>query len=856
MLTIAEVSGLIAAAVMIVQYGLPAALVVILVKYVGIENTAVTWSVVNRTISTTIWPHLLRADAANTRQIPPRVQIPSWTATAGAALLVLASVITPLGLYDEIVPGESKLVEFQYVKDPGPWGRVTMPRPNSQFTRQCEVGTVINCPGQYQGVYMAETEPGVWRSIETDENSTINITIPENFTTMFTSATSDQGNTVSGLFDIQYRRWKFNQNGIINKGQPYVRGDSRDIGTLITQDRILLTEGLIVDMRDNPGIGFRNHTIPVGLEHGGTWNEDITWIEPVTKCADTNLSVELRIENTVDDFSDNNTFSIIDRGAFFGLDHTALESPAWIDNQTLDLFGRAHKAARMHNVLVASSLNISLPLDQDTKPLPKMLVKDTSSASPGMFSISSFDAIVLDQLRGVGGAPPSVPEYSGNTSIPFVNHYPDGFKKLLALNYSAIAQICRGYYEIGATDNDWRANNITYPAVQCGAVLGTPLQSPNEDISPSTYTGVETYQKNLYICASAVRASIKTVTFRYNGTGAQFGNLEAVHIADKVYADELSRPLWAAEHSYDRAMRFDPLWGIVDNRYHTMGYKEGFYTLRAEKLWLPTSPFLTGNFGESEGYDALAAASGFTRRLGNLYGGLSDLGGPDYSGQHDYTLLERYQRLSHNATVAAQIPSLKMTDGLAAGLVGTKTSISTRYVAWPASLAVDDTGSGIPRASVVEYRRVIRYDIRYAIPAIAMLALLLVALVWAAAILCSSRNIVQTLRNMYNQTSTGRLAVNLLRPGQGDAQQATREWVEQNGALALKFGQINGAKGDQFCAVVGGCDDAKAGSESLQRACDDDSAPQRPSRDVSSGEKKGGAEASTTVIPKQDSSGA
>ncbi|OCT45691.1 hypothetical protein CLCR_01410 [Cladophialophora carrionii] len=862
MLTIAEVSGLIAAAVMIVQYGLPAALVVILVKYVGTENTAVTWSVVNRTISTTIWPHLLRTDAANTRQVPSRVQIPSWAATAGAALLVLASVVTPLGLYDEIVPGESTLVEFQYVKDPGPWGRVTMPRPDAQFSRQCEVGTVINCPGQYQGVYMAETEPGVWQSMETDENSTINITIPENFTTMFTSATSDQGNTVSGLFDIQYRRWKFNQNGLINKGQPYVRGDSRTIGTLITQERILLTEGLIVDVRDNPGIGFRNHTIPVGLEHGGTWTEDITWIEPVTKCADTNLSIELRIENTVDDFSNQNTFSVVDRGAFFGLDVTALESRAWIDNQTLDLFGRAHKAARMHNVLVASSLNISLPLDQNTKPLPKIPVTDTGSASPGMFSMSSFDTIVLDQMRGVGGAPPEVPEYSGgNTSIPFVNHYPDGFKKLLALNYSAIAQICRGYYEIGATDNDWRANNITYPAVQCGSVLGTPLQPPNQNISASTYTGIETYQKNLYICASAVRASIKTVTFRYNGTGAQFGNLEAVHIADKVYADEMSKPLWAAEHSYDRAMRFDPLWGIVDNRYHTMGYKDGFYTLRAEKLWLPTSPFLTGNFGESEGYDALAAASGFTRRLGNLYGGLSDLAGPDYSGQHDYTLLERYQRLSHDATNAAQIPSLKMTDGLAAGLVGTKTSVSTKYVAWPASLAVDDTASGFPRASVVEYRRVIRYDIRYAIPAFVMLALLLVALVWALAILCSSRHTLRTLRNMYNQTSTGRLAVNILRPGQGDAQQSSREWVRQDGALALRFGQINVPGGDDFCTVVGGCDDAKADfcpkDELCQRAYDGgNSVPRRPSSDIPPGGKKGVAETSITVIPKQEITGA
>jgi hypothetical protein len=61
MLTIAEASGLIAAVVMIgmwhmarsyltdhakkVQYALPAALIIIMVKYVGTENRAVTWYV-------------------------------------------------------------------------------------------------------------------------------------------------------------------------------------------------------------------------------------------------------------------------------------------------------------------------------------------------------------------------------------------------------------------------------------------------------------------------------------------------------------------------------------------------------------------------------------------------------------------------------------------------------------------------------------------------------------------------------------------------------------------------------------------------------------------------------------------
>jgi hypothetical protein len=276
-----------------------------------------------------------------------------------------------------------------------------------------------------------------------------------------------------------------------------------------------------------------------------------------------------------------------------------------------------------------------------------------------------------------------------------------------------------GYYEVSSRGLDRRANNITNPAVKCGSVLGAPLQNPKDSLSPSTYSGVETNQRNLYVCASGVRAAIKTVDFRYNGTERRFSNLAVLRIKDKVYHDEESKPLWAVEHSYDERMSFEPLWGIVDGRYETT---DGFYTLRADKLWLPTNPHLTINFGESEVMDALAAVTGFIRRLGNLYDGLASLKERDYTGEYEYALFERFQRLSHNETVASQIPSLILNDKLAAGLVGTKTSISIKYVVMPASLAANDTVRGFPRARVMTYGRVLRYDMRYAIPALAALS--------------------------------------------------------------------------------------------------------------------------------------
>lgn len=188
-------------------------------------------------------------------------------------------------------------------------------------------------------------------------------------------------------------------------------------------------------------------------------------------------------------------------------------------------------------------------------------------------------------------------------------------------------------------------------------------------------------------------------------------------------------------------MWFDPLRCMVSDLYKKV---DRFYTHRSEGLWLPTSPFLTLFLGQRDRYDALAAASGYIKRLSNLSGVFSDSSDPDYSGATDNALFERFQRLSQNQTVASQIPSLILTDGLAAGPVGTKTSISNKYVQWPATLGVDDRARRFPQMQVTVNRRVIRYKISYAIPAFFILTVLLVALVPAIWIIASSAGSVLT----------------------------------------------------------------------------------------------------------------
>jgi hypothetical protein len=392
-----------------------------------------------------VWPLILRADSVGTAHRSRTTVAVSGTTTLAALLLVVAGVLAPLGLRDEIVPGPSQPVRFEYVRDPTSWGKITPVRPELRFSRHCEYGRRINCPGQYQGVDFVEKPPGSgnFTSVRASNASFVNTTLPVNYTAMFASATSDAGNTVSGMFDIQYRRWTVRFVDIIDNGEPEVQGDYRYIELLIPQDDILLKEGLIVNLRDNPGVGFRNHTVPVGLEYGGTWREDLTWLEPVTSCADTNLTIEVEIQD-VEGFTDNTTISLVDRGAFRDLDLGALETRPWVDNQTLDLFGRAHKAARMYNVLAAHFLNVSLP---QSGTIPKIVVGDSPfdsnlrSYNSLLFSDVNRDNIMLGQIAGLGSS------YSNNTNLTsvkppagFVPRYPDGWRRLFASNFTAISR--------------------------------------------------------------------------------------------------------------------------------------------------------------------------------------------------------------------------------------------------------------------------------------------------------------------------------------------------------------------------------------------------------------------------------
>jgi hypothetical protein len=131
----------------------------------------------------------------------------------------------------------------------------------------------VACANSFSQVDYVENATG-WYSNVTSYDSRI----PQYVIDVFESGLSEMNNSVSSIRDIQARTYSW---GVINDigfrpddNGTYPVESYRQISTMITNNEVLLVEGLIVDMV-NGGIGFRNHSAPPVTPFGSTWSEDI-----------------------------------------------------------------------------------------------------------------------------------------------------------------------------------------------------------------------------------------------------------------------------------------------------------------------------------------------------------------------------------------------------------------------------------------------------------------------------------------------------------------------------------------------------------------------------------------------------
>ena len=338
--------------------------------------------------------------------VKKRVSITSWLLFLAIILVSVASVITPLGLYESIEP-EDLLVNtpFHYINDASAFGFGTPLRPRGYFTRTCEPDYV--CPG--------ETLEEKCETIGLLENCTSerDVMMREEYIAPFRDGASRFSSSVSSVFDIQWR----NYIDIAQEGSKdvFVKPAFRQLDTLILDGGIKPFEGLIVDM-ETGSIGFRNHTIPKNhFTHGTRWTEDILFVEPETQCVDLNFTIDFEIPRGTlpEEYAVN--LRLTDHGGFSRLrDYPAPDiNQVYANGQDdLDLEKRALDAGWLNNFLTMVFFNKTGPntanisrlevSEGDTFSLPSFLENTTFRVGYDVVA-SSLDFGTYLNLTGKAG---------------------------------------------------------------------------------------------------------------------------------------------------------------------------------------------------------------------------------------------------------------------------------------------------------------------------------------------------------------------------------------------------------------------------------------------------------------------
>jgi hypothetical protein len=95
------------------------------------------------------------------------------------------------------------------------------------------------------------------------------------------------------------------------------------------------------------------------------------------------------------------------------------------------------------------------------------------------------------------------------------------------------------------------------------------------------------YVQDIYSCASATKASVKTVDFRYNATQETGHTLDALTVVDvkpKNYSSKEEMPLWGVEDVDYTLGSLTQFWGIIDPELEN---SVNLSTIRREYLHLP-----------------------------------------------------------------------------------------------------------------------------------------------------------------------------------------------------------------------------------------------------------------------------
>lgn len=680
-----------------------------------------------------------------------------------ALITALAGIITPLGLGEELRPTSETSASFEYAKDTSPFLSGTSPRGLFPLSRKCWLGEQTRgapgaCPYTGDEVDVSIDDEGFNVS-----NNGLTTDIPNILREIFGSGTADKPTTISNFFDIEWRQYTSNVNKNYNEGKPFGIGQYRQLESLILEDKYILVEGLIVDAKVG-GVGFRNHTVPTGVTWGATWQEDILFVEPEAVCVSNNLTIDFTIRHnyTMGD-SRIADLRLIDQGGFVNLNTTLPEYDEENPQANPELRRRAEKGAWLNNANTMLVYNITNPQEANgTGKAFEYINSEVGSSFP-------LPGATLDSYQTLGLSE-NFANYlflrSSNSSALNAS-YTNPFD-VSASEIESISTACGGGtgYDLSSLEN---------PYIACGLIRGAPRRT---DGGPESLImdHESQWSSPLHSCATAVRATVKTVTFSYNATGDHpFDGLSVSRIEEKKYASEEDMPLWGFEESGLTTLGIGATWGLLTPEYASY---DNVSSIRTPHLYLPgfvayLAPTL------SLGMDDNYPASDFPSRIMNSVFDLNTEWAFDLVGRANMAIFTRWQSLSEKPETASNIIKLLWTDLAASAVVGTKGVLG--------SLNDGDFGDASNiRVRPIEHR--ITFNYLYGIPAF-ILALFLTLIFTAMFFsVCFGKVTLAKLRLRLQQLSTGRIFTTFLYPDASNLTMRSKDWANANGDTKVTVG--------------------------------------------------------------------
>lgn len=795
-------SACIAAVITILQFLLPNALALILTGHVSESHSAVTWSVVSRIILTSDWPLFLRSDHSASSAVPRTIAVLTWVKPMVLTLIAVSAIVTPLGLYDRVAPSSSsRVADFVYVADESIIGSGTPARSDRgyNFSRSC--ASKYNnypqlCPGDPYLGNVTRVEISNYTTNETAVYSyfVLSESISPSLIDLYQGGLTAASSSLSSFFDIQYRQWTiYSDFSIKNNGTLLTRA-IKYLSSILMDNKYELFEGIVADTRSG-GIGFRNHSVPsIFSPYGSEWEEDILWIQPEAACVNSNLTS--RFVGTLTGYGQL-AGQLVDQGGFTNIEKIAPypnNSYPFGDGQNKPmLYERAYWLAWYLNANAMEYLDITDPGTNRSRISSSIGQTFTVNSTFNKIAVTS-SYINLARGHSFGDLVASAPyEFMWNASTnQFDLQDNPGIPNPHNITKDKVADAAEWLKGYAGGDRI----NISTIAVQLGYIMGPPKMS--NQVDPNNASSVATYERPLYICSAATKASIKTIRFRYNSTTVNnLRNLEILDIRDKIYERDDQKPLWGLETPWFNSTNtwnissINPLWGIVDEAAST---NHNVSTIRSDHFYLPAA---AGSVAEM-GYlkypttvydDYLAGTTGPPDNWVEVFD-------PSSNQFVDDNLQVRFfEELTRNSSGTEKLIKLMWTDYASNYMVGTRGLHSAKYkpmLSGSAKRRRDTDLFSLPESEtsnladgqypVYVLERQIRYRWIWGIPALICVAIVGLAVLYALIGAVFGNATISRLRHLMYNISTGRVFASFVYPDSRDDKSVhTKRWIKSVG---------------------------------------------------------------------------